>query len=69
MTLQAELESYLAQDLTKNRKHEYTSKTMKTEYGAFELETPRDRNGSFEPEIIKKKQTHMSDKEEDVVSV
>jgi len=61
MTLQAELESHLAQDLTRNRKNGYTSKTMKTEHGAFELETPRDRNGSFEPEIIKKNQTHMSD--------
>jgi transposase-like protein len=61
MTLQAELESHLAQDLTNNRKNGYTSKTMKTEHGAFELETPRDRNGSFEPEIVKKNQTHMSD--------
>ena len=61
MTLQAELESHLAQDLTKNRKNGYTSKTMRTEHGAFELDTPRDRNGSFEPEIIKKNQTHMSD--------
>ena len=61
MTLQAELESHLAQDLTKNRKNGYTSKTMKTEHGAFELDTPRDRNGSFEPEIVKKNQTHMSD--------
>lgn len=61
MTLQAELESHLAGDLTKNRKNGYSSKTMKTEHGTFELETPRDRNGSFEPEIIKKNQTHMSD--------
>ena len=61
MTLQAELESHLAQDLTRNRKNGYTSKTMKTEHGAFELETARERNGSFEPEIIKKNQTHMSD--------
>lgn len=61
MTLQAELESHLAQDLQKNRKNGYTSKRMKTEHGAFELQTPRDRNGSFEPEIIKKSQTHMSD--------
>lgn len=37
------------------------SKTMKTEHGAFELETPRDRNGSFEPKIVKKYQTHISD--------
>ena len=61
MTLQAEIESHLAKDLTKNRKNGYTSKTMKTEHGAFELETPRDRNGSFEPGILKKNQTHMSD--------
>lgn len=61
MTLQAELESHLAQDLQKNRKNGYTSKTMKTEHGAFELDTPRDRNGSFEPQIVKKSQTHLSD--------
>lgn len=61
MTLQAELESHLAQDLTKNRKNGYTSKTMRTEHGEFELDTPRDRNGNFEPQIIKKNQTHMSD--------
>ena len=61
MTLQAELESHLAQDLQKNRKNGYTSKTMKTEHGTFELETPRDRNGSFEPQVVKKNQTHLSD--------
>lgn len=61
MTLQAELESHLAQDLTKNRKNGYTSKTMRTEHGAFELNTPRDRNGNFEPEVVKKSQTYMSD--------
>ncbi len=54
MALQAELDSHLAQDLEKNRKNGYTSKTMKTEHGSFELETPRDRNGSFEPQIVKK---------------
>lgn len=54
MTLQAELESHLAQDLQKNRKNGYMSKTMRTEHGEFELETPRDRNGSFEPQIVKK---------------
>ena len=61
ITLQAELESHLAQDLKKNRKNGYTSKTMKTEHGAFELETPRDRNGSFEPQVVKKNQTYLSD--------
>jgi len=61
MALQAELETHLAQDLEKNRKNGTTSKTMKSQNGTFELDTPRDRNGSFEPELVKKNQTHMSD--------
>lgn len=61
MTLKAELDSHLAQDLAKNRKNGYSSKTMRTEHGAFKLNTPRDRNGSFEPKLVKKNQTHMSD--------
>ena len=61
LALQAELESHLSQDLERNRKNGTTTKTMKSSSGTFELETPRDRNGSFEPEIVKKNQTHMSD--------
>jgi transposase-like protein len=61
LALQAELESHLSQDLERNRKNGTTTKTMKSGNGTFELETPRDRNGSFEPEIVKKNQTHMSD--------
>ena len=61
MTLQAEIDSHLAQDLEKNRKNGYSEKTMRTEHGEFLLKTPRDRNGSFEPQAVKKNQTHMSD--------
>jgi len=61
MALQAEIETHLSQDLEKNRKNGTTSKTMKSQGGTFELDTPRDRNGSFEPELVKKNQTHMSD--------
>jgi len=59
--LAAELDSHLAQDISKNRKNGYTSKTMKSNDGSFELDVPRDRNGSFEPQIVKKHQTNMSD--------
>jgi len=34
---------------------------MRTDHGSFELETLRDRNGSFEPQVVKNSQTHMSD--------
>ena len=61
MALQAELETHLSQDLERNRKNGFTAKTMKSASGTFELDTPRDRNGSFEPELVKKNQTHMSD--------
>jgi len=65
LALQAEIETHLAQDLEKNRKNGYTSKTMKSSSGEFELNVPRDRNGNFEPEIVKKNQTHMSDELEE----
>lgn len=38
---------------------------MKSDYGEFELEIPRDRNGNFEPEIVKKHQTSMTDEIEE----
>jgi transposase-like protein len=58
--LAAEIDSHLTQDLNKNRKNGYATKTMKSEHGEFELDVPRDRNGSFEPEIVKKNQRTMT---------
>ena len=34
---------------------------MRTGTGAFELEVPRDRNSSFEPQLIKKRQTILNE--------
>lgn len=59
--LAAEIDSHLSQDLDKNRKNGYATKTMKSDHGKFELDVPRDRNGSFEPQIVKKNQTTMTD--------
>lgn len=58
--MQAELEDHLAGDDQPNRKNGSTSKAMKTPAGEFELNTPRDRAGSFEPHIVKKHQTHLT---------
>ena len=65
--LSAEIDSHLTQDLSKNRKNGYATKTMKSEHGSFELDVPRDRNGSFEPEIVKKNQTSMTGDIEDKI--
>jgi putative transposase len=36
------------------------TKTVKSASGTFKLETPRDRNGTFEPQIVKKRQTILT---------
>jgi transposase-like protein len=59
--MQAELEQHLEQAENANRKNGTTPKTVKSLAGSFELNTPRDRSGSFEPQIIKKHQTHLTD--------
>ncbi|MBB1480376.1 IS256 family transposase [Pseudoalteromonas sp. SG41-2] len=59
--LQAELEHHLANEQAPNRKNGFSTKTIKSPAGNFELETPRDRSGSFEPQLIKKNQTTLSD--------
>ena len=59
--LKAELEQHLESDPKPNRKNGSTRKTVKTTGGSFGLDTPRDRANTFEPQLIKKHQTHMTD--------
>ena len=58
--LKAELDQHLDQVESPNRKNGYSRKTVKTSVGQFELDTPRDREGSFEPQLIKKNQTKLT---------
>lgn len=59
--MQAELDAHLDNQETPNRKNGGSPKTMKSPAGRFELTTPRDRNGTFEPQIVKKHQTQLTD--------
>jgi len=59
--LEGELDSHLAEEIAPNRKNGKTSKTVKSTAGPFELDTPRDRTGTFEPQLVKKHQTSVSD--------
>jgi transposase-like protein len=59
--LQSEMEQHLSKKTNPNRRNGYGNKTVKSSVGAFELETPRDRDGSFEPQIVKKNQTKLTD--------
>ena len=39
-----------------NSRNGTTPKTLKTEVGEVDIEVPRDREGSFEPQLVKKRQ-------------
>lgn len=58
--LTAELDHHLAQEAEPNRKNGGGSKIVKTGSGSFELNAPRDRAGTFEPQLIKKHQTQLT---------
>lgn len=59
--LSAELDQHLADSTQPNRRNGRSRKTVKAATGSFELETPRDRAGTFEPELVKKNQTKLTD--------
>lgn len=61
--LEAELENHLQENKEdeSNRRNGHGSKQLRTSEGSMELSTPRDRMGSFEPEIVKKRQTILAD--------
>ncbi len=52
-----------------NSRNGVRSKTVLTEVGEVELEVPRDRDGSFEPKIVRKRQRRMSGVDELVISL
>ncbi|GFQ68662.1 transposase for insertion sequence element ISRM3 [Trichonephila clavata] len=60
-SLEGEMESHLSNNRNEenNRRNGKNSKTLRTSSGSFELLTPRDREGSFEPQIVKKRQTNL----------
>ena len=61
--LEAELEGHLQDNDGEdpNRRNGHGTKLLRTSEGTLELTTPRDRSGSFEPEIVKKRQTILAD--------
>ena len=52
-----------------NSRNGATSKTVRGDFGEIEIETPRDRNSSFEPKIVAKRQTSVGNFGEAVVSL
>lgn len=59
--LQAEMESHLSQEILPNRRNGSSTKKIKSTQGDFDLSVPRDRNSTFEPQIVPKHKNTMTD--------
>jgi putative transposase len=74
--LEAELETHLGYkkhsvegNNSGNSRNGYSDKTIQTRLGKTPLEIPRDRNGEFEPKIIKKYETTANQLEDQVIAM
>lgn len=68
--LEGELAGHLAEeescaDGPENRRNGHSVKRLRTNGGTIELSTPRDRAGTFEPQIVRKRETILADSLED----
>ena len=55
---------------TDNSRNGHSRKTLRTSFGDVEVSVPRDRKGEFEPQLLKKNQTNISqDIEEKILSM
>jgi len=61
--LEGEMDAHMTEEerLAGNRRNGKTTKQVQTSVGEITVSTPRDRNGSFEPQIIKKRETMLAD--------
>ena len=72
--LEAEMQAHLGYDryernASENARNGSFKKNLTTENGQLELEVPRDRKGSFEPIVVKKKQTRIEGLDDKIISL
>lgn len=67
--LEAEMEEHLNEEERDhgNKRNGKGSKTIKSSSGSFVIETPQDRHSSFEPELVKKRQTILAESLEEKI--
>ena len=52
-----------------NSRNGYSSKKLKGDHGEVDIQTPRDRNSNFEPQLIKKGQTRITGMDDQILSL
>jgi putative transposase len=80
MTVEAALNSEMEEHLgyaknspqghnTGNNRNGHSRKRLIGDHGEVEIETPRDRNGQFEPQLVKKGQTRLTHFDDQILSL
>lgn len=54
---------------TGNSRNGYSGKTLKGDHGEVAIEVPRDRNGTFEPLLVRKGQTRLTEFDDQILSL
>ena len=74
--LEAEMDNHLGYDKhdpegnnTGNSRNGYSEKTVKSKFGKSRISVPRDRNGEFDPQVIKKYETTSNQLEEQIIAM
>ncbi|GAB6180489.1 hypothetical protein JCM14036_18080 [Desulfotomaculum defluvii] len=74
--IEAEMDTHLGYDKhdptgdhSGNSRNGYSKKTVQTQMGKAENKIPRDRNGEFEPQIIKKYETTANELEDQIIAM
>lgn len=52
-----------------NSRNGYSQKTLQGDFGEVQITTPRDRNSSFEPQLIRKGQTRITEFDEQILAL
>ncbi len=60
-SLEGELDAHLKQEPVPNRRNGKMGKKLKTGFGPVDISTPRDRNSTFDPQILPKRQTTLGE--------
>ena len=72
--METEMDRHLGYEKSKrsdseNARNGYKSKTLNSSYGRLRIEVPQDRQSSFEPQVVKKRQKDISDIDQKIISM
>lgn len=72
--MESEMDEHLGHDRHErsengNYRNETKKKKVCSSYGEFEIDVPRDRDGTFEPQVVKKRQKDISEIDQKIISM